>query len=139
MGDMPRGSGLLLLLLSSVISLSCASGNASGMQGPVLDDPIRAPVSSAVVQKVTRCQTAADCGAAPSPDVGYACQQQLCTLVSALRAQQVNQPDSSSPTPTRDASEDATGDAPARPEAATKPADATASDAASKAAEEAPL
>jgi hypothetical protein len=137
MSAMPRGYGLLLLLLSSVISLSCASGNA--MQGPVLDDPIRAPVSSAVVRKVTRCQTAADCGAAPSPDVGYACQQELCTLVSALRAQQVTQPDSSSPTPTRDASEDATDDIAPRPaEAATKP-DATASDAASKATEEAPL
>jgi hypothetical protein len=130
--------------LFALLSVSCAtlSGAQSGADGPLL-----APVSSAEVKKVTRCQTAADCGAPPSTSVGYACHQRMCELVSTSRladaipaerapadpdaqaqaadATEITTPDATAKPADADADVDAPADAPTTP-VATPPADPSA-------------
>jgi hypothetical protein len=105
-------SSSLFPLLFSLLSMSCASGSGARSSS---DGPLLAPVSSALVQKVTRCQTSADCGAAPAASVGYLCQHNKCELVSAVRIAAVAASDSGAQAQAADAAEITPADAIATP------------------------
>jgi hypothetical protein len=84
-------------LLAAFGAASCASASKKG-SGPVLGDPFSSPVSSAVAGKAPRCQTPAECGDAPSPEVKWECQLGACRLASAA----VKEPDASTLPPPAD-------------------------------------
>jgi hypothetical protein len=129
-------SSSLVPLLFSLLSMSCASGSGARSSS---DGPLLAPVSSALVQKVTRCQTSADCGAAPAASVGYLCQHNKCELVSAARIAAASASDSGAQAQAADAAEITPADAIATPAGdGAQPADAIPGDAPLPASDETP-
>jgi hypothetical protein len=131
-------SSSLFLLLFSPLSMSCAT--RSGAQSRA-DGPLLAPVSSALVAKVTRCQTAADCGAPAIDSVAYVCRQNLCALISAARlpGPAAGEAEPAAEAQTAAATEITPDEPEAKPADTTdKPADATATPADSPSPADAP-